>query len=122
MHDAINWFEITVQDFDRAIAFYERVFDVKLKREEFGGEMPMAVFPTHPDGVGGALVVDRARRSGDGGTRAYLNANGQLDAILTRVRAAGGQVLVPKVDIGDPGFIAVMTDTEGNVVGLHQPR
>lgn len=122
MRDAINWFEIAVQNFDRAIAFYEKVFAMKLKREVVAGEMPMAIFPAHPDGVGGALVVDDARRSGDGGTRAYLNANGQLDAILARVPSVGGQVLVPKIDIGDPGFIAVFSDSEGNVIGLHQPR
>jgi len=30
--------------------------------------------------------------------------------------------VLPKTDIGDPGFIALVRDTEGNVVGLHAPR
>jgi predicted enzyme related to lactoylglutathione lyase len=29
---------------------------------------------------------------------------------------------MPKTDIGDPGFIAVLRDTEGNSVALHSPR
>ena len=35
---------------------------------------------------------------------------------------AGGKVMMPKTDIGPPGFIAVMVDTEGNSVGLHSER
>jgi predicted enzyme related to lactoylglutathione lyase len=31
-------------------------------------------------------------------------------------------VLLPRTDIGEPGFIALVRDTEGNVVGLHEPR
>jgi uncharacterized protein len=29
---------------------------------------------------------------------------------------------MPKTDIGDPGFIGTMLDTEGNRVGIHAPR
>jgi predicted enzyme related to lactoylglutathione lyase len=52
----------------------------------------------------------------------YLNCNGTLDACLARVKDAGGQVVMPKTDIGDPGFIALVMDTEGNTVGLHSER
>jgi len=52
----------------------------------------------------------------------YLNASGKLDACLERVVPAGGAVVMPKTDIGDPGFIAVVRDTEGNLVGLHSER
>jgi predicted enzyme related to lactoylglutathione lyase len=31
-------------------------------------------------------------------------------------------VVQPKTDIGPPGFIALVRDTEGNVVGLHSER
>jgi predicted enzyme related to lactoylglutathione lyase len=29
---------------------------------------------------------------------------------------------MPKTDIREAGFIALVRDTEGNVVGLHSPR
>ncbi len=30
--------------------------------------------------------------------------------------------MLPRTDIGEPGFIAMILDTEGNRVGLHQAR
>jgi predicted enzyme related to lactoylglutathione lyase len=43
-----------------------------------------------------------------------------LDASLARVAPAGGSVVLPKTDMGP--VIALLRDTEGNVVGLHAPR
>ena len=55
-------------------------------------------------------------------TLVYLNCNGTLDSVVSRVEKAGGNVVMPKTDIGPPGFIAVVVDTEGNSVGLHSER
>lgn len=115
---SINWFEIPVADLDRAAAFYEGVLAVSLKREVFGG-VPMAMFCAD---VGGALVEDGARKPTAEGALLFLDATGKLDDCLARVKEAGGSVLQPKTDIGDPGFIAIVRDTEGNRVGLHAPR
>jgi predicted enzyme related to lactoylglutathione lyase len=121
MQNAINWFELFVTDLDRAQRFYEAALDLKLRREEFGGT-PMAIFMSAAEGaVGGALVKDGARKPG-GGALVYLNANGKLDAVLGRIPKAGGEVVLPKTDIGAPGYIATIRDTEGNVVGLHSER
>ena len=60
--------------------------------------------------------------SSDLGVIVYLDADGTLDAGLARVERAGGQVILPKTDIGPPGFIALVRDTEGNLVGLHSER
>lgn len=119
MHNAVNWFEIFVTDLPRAQAFYEQVLDTRLEAELFGG-MPMAVFPG--DGVAGALVQHPARRPSAEGAVTYLNCNGKLEACLARVEKAGGAVLMPRTDIGDPGFIAWVRDTEGNTVALHAQR
>ena len=43
-------------------------------------------------------------------------------ALRSEKRFAGGKVVMPKTDIGPPGFIALVRDTEGNVVGLHSER
>jgi predicted enzyme related to lactoylglutathione lyase len=121
MANALNWFEIPVTDLDRAARFYERALDVRLKREVFG-DMHLAVFPYAGQSVGGALAVDKRRKPSTDGALVYLNAAGQLDAVLGRIPEAGGSILVQKTDIGDPGFIALVRDTEGNVVGFHSPR
>ncbi len=36
-----------------------------------------------------------------------------------RVPAAGGSIVRPKFSIGDHGFVSIITDSEGNMVGLH---
>jgi predicted enzyme related to lactoylglutathione lyase len=120
MENAINWFEIFVNDLDRASRFYQTALAVELRREDFGGT-PMAIFPASREGTGGALVKDGTRQPG-AGTLVYLNANGKLDAVLGRVAKAGGEVVLPKTDIGAPGFIATVRDTEGNLIGLHSER
>jgi predicted enzyme related to lactoylglutathione lyase len=121
MAHALDWFEIPTTDLDRAIRFYETVLAVALKREVFGG-VQMANFPFADKSTGGALVQDTRRKPSGDGALLYLNARGQLDACVQRIAKAGGVVISSKVDIGEPGFIAIFRDTEGNVVGLHQER
>jgi predicted enzyme related to lactoylglutathione lyase len=122
MADAINWFEIPAADFDRAVKFYGDILNRPLRKEIFGG-IPNGIFETDdPDAVGGAIVFSEQYQPSTSGAVVYLNAGHELDAVLSRVDAAGGRVVLPKTDIGDPGYIALILDTEGNKVGLHQPR
>jgi hypothetical protein len=120
MKNALNWFEIPVRDLDRAVACYETLLDAKLRRELFGG-LPYGVFPYESPGISGALVQDPRRAPSATGTLVYLNAEGQLDAILARVEKAKASIVLPKTAIGPDGFIAIITDTEGNHVGLNSP-
>lgn len=117
--DAINWFEIAVAEMPRAKKFYETILGASL----IDAEMPntqMAMFPCDPrEGVGGALVLMEGMVPGVGGTMVYLNVNGELDEVLSRIESAGGKICRPKFSIGEHGFIAIIMDTEGNAVGLH---
>jgi uncharacterized protein len=119
--NVIDWFEIPTIDLNRAVRFYETVLGVPLQPEVFGS-IRMAGFPCTAGAAGGALVQDALRKPSAEGVLVYLNAQGQLDACLERVTKAGGAVLRAKLNIGDPGFIAIFRDTEGNAVGLHQER
>ena len=92
-----------------------------LKPEDFGGT-PMSIFAARDPDLAGALVKDARRKPSSDGALVYLNVNGKLEAVVDRIASAGGEVLVPKMDIGEPGFIALFRDTEGNVVGLHSER
>ena len=121
MANALTWFEIPTQDLDRAVRFYETVLGVHLKREVFGG-VPHALFPAGQSDTGGALIQDGRRKPSAEGTLIYLDAAGKLDDCVERLRGAGGTLMLPKTDIGDPGFIAVFRDSEGNSVALHSPR
>ncbi len=121
MKNSLNWFEIPVTDLERGVGYYEEVLDVSLVRWA-AGDVNMAMFPYDQQGQGvGGAIVQRGKPAAEG-TIVYLNAAGKLDACVERATARGGSVLQPKLDIGDPGFIALIKDPDGNVVGLHAPR
>ena len=115
------WFEIPCADLERAARFYETILDRRMKEDEsadFGD--PMRVFPAAAGGVAGALVKRTFRKPGGGGTMVYLNCDGELDAVIGRVREAGGLILMPRTVIpGGHGAFACLKDTEGNHIGLH---
>ena len=115
---AINWFEIPCEDFDRATTFYETILGTPMQRET--SEAPMAFFSSERTGTGGTLVKRPFQKPGRAGTMVYLNCDGQLDAVLSRVPVAGGLVLMPKTPVpGGHGYFACLRDSEGNHIGLH---
>jgi predicted enzyme related to lactoylglutathione lyase len=115
----VGWFEIYVQDMDRAKAFYEKTFQVTLQRLESPG-LEMWAFPMQPDnpGCAGAIVKMSGKDSGVGGTIMYFSCP---DCSVEAARAVqnGGHIQRPKFSIGEYGFISLVLDTEGNMIGLH---
>jgi hypothetical protein len=51
----------------------------------------------------------------------YL-ATADARVTLEAVQANGGQVLVPAMDVGDLGTMAVVTDPGGSVIGMWEPK
>lgn len=118
----VGWFEIYVQDMDRAKRFYESVFQVKLERLNSPTEMNIELwsFPMIKDqmGASGALVKMADGPSGGNAVLVYFTcADCAVEA--ARATASGGQIVREKMSIGQYGFIALLRDTEGNMVGLH---
>lgn len=118
--NAINWFEISVSNIERATKFYEAILDIKMYQMEMM-DTKMAMFPTGPESgkLGGALAESNMHHPSDKGVLVYLNANPDLQIVLDKVAAAGGKVNLPKTSIGGNGFMAFISDTEGNTIGLH---
>lgn len=122
--NAIGWFDLYVEDMDRAAAFYEAVFQQRL--EPIGdptGETVMRGFAADRGayGAAGALVRSPHARPGPGGTMVYFGVE-DCAVEQARVAAAGGQVLRPKFSIGPFGWVTVCRDTEGNLFGLNSMR
>src|SRR5271170_548440 len=119
---AISWFEIPALDLDRAQKFYETIFDIKMIPLNMP-QLQMRLFPTSdPMNVGGAICSsgDFYKPSAESGPLVYLNGNPDVQLVLDRIKAAGGQVLIPKTQISpEHGYMAVFLDTEGNRVALH---
>ena len=120
MQNAINWFEIPSVDFDRAVQFYSDILGQPLRKSEFMG-VPHGFFASDEKGVGGAIVKSDNHQISTSGAVIYLNAAGDMDGILSWVESAGGQIVTPKTPIGEQGYLALMLDSEGNKIGLHQP-
>ena len=123
MQHAISWFEIGTENIDRAATFYETIFDCKLIPLDLPN-IKMRMFPVEDmmNHVGGAIVYSDGfhKPSATDGPLIYLNGNPDVQIVLDRVLAAGGQILVPKTQISDEhGYMAVILDTEGNRIGLH---
>lgn len=121
-----TWFEIPAVDLERAIAFYEHVFEVALERTEIDGHH-MALFP-EPTGLGGDAEtgVSGALATGDSylpsldGTRVYIRVS-DVAATLRRAIDRGGSELYPVTDIGAAGLVAEFADSEGNRIALSGP-
>ena len=118
-HNPVGWFEIYVQDMDRARTFYETVFETKLEKLGSPG-IEMWTFPMATDrsGCAGALVKAPGIESGGNSVMVYFScADCAVEA--GRVAKAGGKVRREKASIGEYGFMALALDSEGNLIGLH---
>jgi len=118
--NAINWFEIPVANFKRAVSFYEQILATRLPLDNSFPGMNMAILPYQDPGVGGCLIEFEQARPHADGVRVYLNGGEDLEAILNRVGSAGGKIVMPKTFLReDIGYIGMFSDSEGNIVGLH---
>lgn len=121
MANLFNWVEIPTSDMERAKAFYSTILGVEELQQQDMGDMLYTFLPMEPGDVGGALVQHENYAPGQGqGVCVYLVVQGDLNATLERVEAAGGHIVVPKMSLGDmsPGYCAQFIDSEGNRIGL----
>jgi len=117
----VGWFEIYVNNLERAKAFYQAVFLHELTPlGEHNDDFKMLAFPSDMTryGCAGALVYMKAKNAGHNSVLVNFSC---ADCAVeeARVTAAGGQIMRPKMSIGEYGFISLIVDTEGNVIGLH---
>ena len=121
--NAINWFEIPVDDFERAKIFYSRIFDYDMPTIDMGPIRMGFLLFEQGKGIGGTIVKGEGLMPARNGTLAYLNAGNDLTAVLMRIDAAGGKVLMEKTLVAPGlGYFAHFLDSEGNKVALHSPN
>ncbi|MFN5609141.1 MAG: VOC family protein [Holosporales bacterium] len=122
--NAIGWFDIYVNDMNRAVAFYEAVFKKKLEKiSDPTGETQMMSFPGDMGayGAAGALVKSEHSSPGVGGTVVYFNVE-DCSAEEARIVPAGGNVIRTKFSVGEFGWVSVCVDSEGNMFGLNSMK
>lgn len=125
MNNPVGWFEIYVDDIDRAKAFYQSVFAVSLEKlgDPTDDNIQMWAFPSDYEKYGacGALIKAEGYPAGGNSILVYFSCE-DCAVEESRVEAAGGKVERAKMSIGDYGFCTLVIDTEGNMFGLHSEK
>ena len=116
-----NWFELPVNDMNRAKQFYASIFDIQMADNMEMGNSIMSFFPFETDqsGATGTLIKQETYIPSHEGTMVYFSVT-EIDDVLPKITAAGGSVINEKMSIGEHGFVAHFEDSEGNRVALHQ--
>lgn len=112
----VSWVEIPTQDFDRAVTFYEKVFQQKLNKEDFGNEK-MACFESGE----GAVVAAPGFSPANQGVFVSFEAPDNLEKTMNRLVENGGKIIQgkTKIEVENRAFFAICLDCEGNKIGLY---
>ena len=108
-------FEIPVDDPERAIGFYSKVFGWSINKWE--GPMDYWMVTTGGEGepgIDGAIM----RRGGPASSVVNTIDVPSLDEFIEKVSANGGKVLMPKTPIPGVGYFTYCEDTDGNMFGI----
>ena len=124
--DKVIFFEIPADNLERARKFYGTVFGWKMN------EIPQMNYtqigtveadvlgvrgkPKEPGAINGGMLQ---RHDSVKSPVIYINVK-NIDEAAATLEQNGGKVIQPKAPVGNFGFAAYFSDTEGNVVGLWQ--
>lgn len=109
-------FEITADDLDRAADFYAGAFGWKLEASPFVDGYQLAQ-TGDGDGIDGAVMVRRHQAQP---AIIWIEVD-DIDRTIAAVADRGGAQIGGRNTIPGRGHVGYVTDSEGNVVGLHQP-
>jgi predicted enzyme related to lactoylglutathione lyase len=108
----VAFFEVVSPDADRSRKFYADLFGWTIETDDHG----YGLVSTGDDTVGGGIGPSAA--PGDTGVKVYVRTD-NLEQTIERAATLGSQTLVEPVALpGDYGRIAVVTDPDGNALGL----
>ena len=109
-------FDLPADDLERAKKFYEKLFDWKFNK------VPM---PTP------YYLIETKDREGKPGVRGGMGKRGlpgqtisnyidvpSVDEYIAKVKALGGNIIMPKTAVPGWGYLAICVDTENNTFGL----
>jgi predicted enzyme related to lactoylglutathione lyase len=123
MNGSVVHFEVPFDDGDRARSFYGDVFGWQIQPMPGMDYTIVSTGPAGDDGmpgepgyIGGGMF----QRAAPNSTPVVVMAVDDIDATLAEVEARGGATVRPKEPVGDMGFAAYFTDSEGNLMGLWQ--
>ncbi|WP_276878436.1 VOC family protein [Chryseobacterium joostei] len=117
----VVYFEIPVNDLERAEKFYSAVFNFSFDKEVIDHyEMALFPFEEKNSGITGALAKGDVYKPSKNGVIIYFKTE-NIEVTLNQVIQHGGKILYPKKIDEKYGFaVAEFEDSEGNRIALHQ--
>ena len=123
MSGRVVHFEVPFDDADRARGFYRDVFGWQIQSvPEMGynlvstGPTSDQGMPSEPGFIGGGMLQRQ-----DPVTRPVITLQvDDIDATIVAIEKHGGAAVGEKTAVGEMGFAAYFTDSEGNLMGLWQ--
>jgi predicted enzyme related to lactoylglutathione lyase len=117
----VTHFEIPADDTQRAVKFYEEIFgwhNVPMP------QMSYTMVHTGPTDDQSGMVKENGFINGGIMERKDIKSPvvvievKSIDETLTLAESKGSQVIRPKVKVGEMGYVAYITDSEGNTIGI----
>jgi predicted enzyme related to lactoylglutathione lyase len=123
MSGRVVHFEVPFDDADRARDFYKEVFDWQIQPMPEMNYNMVSTGPTSDEGmpsepgfIGGGMM----QRQAPVNSPVLTIAVDDIDATINAVEKHGGAKVGEKMAVGDMGFAAYFSDSEGNLMGLWQ--
>ena len=112
----VYYFELPVDDFDRATKFYESVFDWEITRTDrpSGPYYSVKTGDDSEPGINGSFF----KREEGWSTVSNVIRVKDIDGAIGRIETMGGSILFPKTVINGVGYLAYFRDPEGNTFGM----
>jgi predicted enzyme related to lactoylglutathione lyase len=120
MRKLISWFDIPTSNFDRAVQFYQNVFNLTLNIVDCNGEK-MGCFPDDGENVTGCIFYSPDYKPSSDGVILSFYCDHDINLFLEKVRLNGGKTITPKTKImvEGRGYFALFSDTENNRMGVY---
>ena len=110
------WVDIPVIELDRAIHFYQRILNCKLRK--MNSTSAVAEHPSKQAGF--SLFINKSETPSQQGPIIYLAVNQDISNAVLLVKSTGGKVIRDVHTINPFGKRAIIIDSEGNRLALHQ--
>ena len=109
----ISHVEVPATDLNRTSDFFKKVLDWDFK--PFGNGY--LLYNNHQGIMAGLRKVDKVSK---GNTTVFHVTVDKLDQVIEKAKNSGGHIKVGKTTIPAMGWYAVISDPDGNSIGLYQ--
>ncbi len=114
-HGAFGWMELMTTDMKAAKTFYTDLFGWEINKLDHSGEMPYDVIKVDGEEVAGLMTIPPQAEGTPPCWGCYITVDDVIQ-VSEKVKALGGNLIVPPTDIPDVGKFCVLQDPQGAVI------